>query len=268
LKERFEELVKRIPELKKYFATVSHGVPLTIDLSTARTDEEIVFNGVMDSLFVESNTGTLTFKLNDVTSDEFEAKPGTSLERQQFWRLYITNAAQSGKVCKILVGGAASFMMRGPGSLYLLDANGVTINPAKEDGNLASILGQLDIKISALRDALRGTNTKDFSTLETELDKKPDEATTPNAYNVAITTADTEYSQALPDGTKALEFWARESNDIRFAFETGKVATPTAPYFTLKAGEKYYKERLNLTGKTLYLASSTVTTNIEIIAWT
>jgi len=178
-------------------------------------------------------------------------------------------------------------------------------DPAREGGNLATIASQLDITLSALRDALRGASTKDFSTLETdvesiysklnaqlditisalrdalkgasnkdfstletELDKKVDEATTPNEYTVTLTSADTEYSQALPAGTKALEFWARESVDIRFAFTSGKVATPTEPYFTLKAGTTYYKENINLTGKTLYLASSVAGSHVEIIAWT
>ena len=127
-------------------------------------------------------------------------------------------------------------------------------DPAREGGNLATIASQLDITLSALRDALRGASTKDFSTLEAdvesiysklnaqlditisalrdalkgasnkdfstleaELDKKADEATTPNEYTVTLTNADTEYSQALPAGTKALEFWARESVDIRLS---------------------------------------------------
>jgi len=178
-------------------------------------------------------------------------------------------------------------------------------DPAREGGNLATIASQLDITLSALRDALRGASTKDFSTLEAdvesvysklnaqlditisalrdalkgasnkdfttleaELDKKADEATDPNEYTVTLTNADTEYSQALPTGTKALEFWARESVDIRFAFTSGKVATPTEPYHTLKAGTTYYKENINLTGKTLYFASSTAGTHVEILAWT
>jgi len=124
------------------------------------------------------------------------------------------------------------------------------------------------IAISALGDALKGASSKDFTTLESELDKKPDEATTPNELTVTLTNANTEYSQTLPDGTKALEFWARESVDIRFAFTSGKVATPTEPYFTLKAGTTYYKENINLTGKTLYLASSVAGSHVEIIAWT
>ncbi len=36
-------------------------------------------------------------------------------------------------------------------------------------GNLASILGQLNITLSALRDAIRGASTKDFTTLDTLL---------------------------------------------------------------------------------------------------
>lgn len=50
------------------------------------------------------------------------------------------------------------------------NALGVRINPAREDGNLASILGQLNITLSALRDALRGIGTRDFTTLETDLE--------------------------------------------------------------------------------------------------
>jgi len=65
-----------------------------------------------------------------------------------------------------------------------------------------------------------------------------------------------------------LEFWARESVDIRFAFTSGKVATPTEPYFTLKSGTTYYKENINLTGKTLYLACGEAGKHVEIIAWT
>jgi len=144
----------------------------------------------------------------------------------------------------------------------------ITPQMVAQEDTLASLLVQLDITLSDLRDALKGASNKDFSTLETELDKKPDEATDPNEYTVTLTSADTEYSQALPAGTKALEFWARESVDIRFSFAPGKVATPTEPYHTLKAGTTYYKENINLTGKTLYLASSEAGSHVEIIAWT
>jgi hypothetical protein len=50
------------------------------------------------------------------------------------------------------------------------DASGQRINPAREDGNLASILARLDMTLSALRDALRGTGNRDFTTLEADVE--------------------------------------------------------------------------------------------------
>ena len=94
------------------------------------------------------------------------------------------------------------------------------------------------------------------------------EATGVTLYTVTLTNADTEYSQALPAGTKAFAFRCRSAVDVRFAFETGKVATPTDPYRTLPSGQEYYKEAVNLTGKILYLASSTAGVVVEIEAWT
>lgn len=133
---------------------------------------------------------------------------------------------------------------------------------------LVAILAQFDITLSALQDALRGAGTKDFTTLEADLDKKPDETTANTEYNVTMTNVNTEYSQALPSNTRTLEFWAREPVAIRFSFTTGKVATPTAPYETLKSRAYYYKENLNLTDKTLYLACASGGNHVEIIAWT
>lgn len=63
----------------------------------------------------------------------------------------------------------------------------VPADPAREGGNLASILTQLDITTSALRDAIRGANTKDFSTLETDVEAVE---TTCNAIQVAVETID------------------------------------------------------------------------------
>ena len=86
---------------------------------------------------------------------------------------------------------------------------------------------------------------------------------TPTLYNVTLTNADTEYSQALAS-CKGIEFQARTAVDIRFAFVTGKVATPTAPYMTLKSGQWYYFDG---SPTTLYLASATAGTVVEIILW-
>ena len=93
---------------------------------------------------------------------------------------------------------------------------------------------------------------------------------TPTVYNVTLTSADTQYSQAMPANCRRFEFQCRTENTMRFAFETGKVATPTAPYMTLKAGDYYESGMINQAAapSTLYLASPTAGVIAEIIAWT
>ena len=84
-----------------------------------------------------------------------------------------------------------------------------------------------------------------------------------------MTSADTEYSQALPANTKMFEFGCRETGfDVRYAFETGKVAASTQPYKTLGAGIVKTVDRLNLSSITLYMACSTSGKTMEIEAWT
>ena len=86
-------------------------------------------------------------------------------------------------------------------------------------------------------------------------------------YNITIADINTQYSQALPSGVKKFTFQNRADIDIRWALVTGKVATPTAPYFTLKAGMNHYEDNLNLSGKTLYVASGTASQVVELIIW-
>lgn len=87
-------------------------------------------------------------------------------------------------------------------------------------------------------------------------------------YNVTLTLVDTEYSQALPSNCKGVEIWSRGGYEIRFAFTTGKVATPTAPYFTLKSDESYSSPPgLNLSSKTIYFGTDTAGDVIELITW-
>jgi len=92
----------------------------------------------------------------------------------------------------------------------------------------------------------------------------------PTVYNVTLTNANTEYSQALPANTRGFEFQAQSEALVRFAFVTGKVATPTAPWLTLKAGDAYSSPQINQAASpsTLYLASPTAGTIVEILAWT
>ena len=93
---------------------------------------------------------------------------------------------------------------------------------------------------------------------------------TPTVYNVTLTILDTEYSQALPADCRFFEFQCQTAFDIRFAFVTGKVATPTAPYMTLKSGCYYYSPTINQASSpsTLYFATDEAGVVVEIIAWT
>ena len=91
----------------------------------------------------------------------------------------------------------------------------------------------------------------------------------PTVYNVTLTNANTEYSQAMVANCRRFEFQARTEATIRFAFVTGKVATPTVPYMTLKAGDSYESGPVNqgAAPSTLYIGSATAGTVVEIISW-
>ncbi len=91
--------------------------------------------------------------------------------------------------------------------------------------------------------------------------------TTVTAYALTLTNANTQYTQTLPAATKRFEFKCRSLVDIRFAFETGKVATPTDPYQTLKAGTAYDSGSVKMTSPVLYFASATAGVVVEILAW-
>lgn len=91
--------------------------------------------------------------------------------------------------------------------------------------------------------------------------------TTVTLYNLTLTSADTEYSQILPATCRRLSFKCREEATMRWAMETGKVATPTEPYVTLPGGAVFDSGAVLLTGETLYLASSVSGVVAEIDAW-
>lgn len=85
-------------------------------------------------------------------------------------------------------------------------------------------------------------------------------------YNVTLTNVDTQYSQALPVNCKGFEFISRGGYAVRWSLVTGKVATPTAPYNTLKAGAGYEKRGLKLASATIYFASDNAGDVVELIA--
>ena len=86
----------------------------------------------------------------------------------------------------------------------------------------------------------------------------------PTVYNVTMTDANTEYSQALTN-VKSLMFQCRGDYDIRYAFVSGQVATPTEPYMTLKAGAVYSEQNFDGAADfTVYFACGTAGQTVEI----
>lgn len=78
-------------------------------------------------------------------------------------------------------------------------------------------------------------------------------------YNVVMAAADTQYSQAIPAGTKEIIVsieGGTAGNNYRIAFEAGKVAAPVRPYMKIDAGEGLAIDGLSFSGKTLYIAGS------------
>lgn len=82
------------------------------------------------------------------------------------------------------------------------------------------------------------------------------------------TVADTEYTVVVSANTKRLEFQCRSESTLRFAFTTNKVATPTEPYMTLKAGDYFSSGDVLIAAGTLYLASDTAGDVYEVLCWT
>lgn len=94
------------------------------------------------------------------------------------------------------------------------------------------------------------------------------EATARTVYNVTMTNADTEYEQALSANTKKFLIQTRDGTAFRLAFVTGKVATPTAPYFTVRANNAYWEDLIKPSTLTLFFACASAAKIIEIIEWT
>lgn len=94
----------------------------------------------------------------------------------------------------------------------------------------------------------------------------------PTITNYTMTLADTEYSHPLPENCKGFIIHTRDESTFRLSFETGRVALPTEPYFTVPAGRAFGEGDLSLysyggAGVTIYFASDSAGKIIEIIDW-
>lgn len=155
--------------------------------------------------------------------------------------------------------GAAAVNIQDGGNSITIDA---TALPLPTDAATQTTLALIKAKTDNI-DVAASTLAKEATQL-----LQPLAATTVTLYNVTMTLANTEYSQALPANTKILEFREQSTGFVtRYAFETGKVAGSVSPFRTLGAGEVKTLDGLNLTSKTLYVACSTAGKIMEIECW-
>jgi len=89
-------------------------------------------------------------------------------------------------------------------------------------------------------------------------------ATTPAIYNVTMTNADTEYSQALPTDCKKLLVKCRGGYDIKLAFASGESGTN---YITIPSGSALCETLIKAASLTLYFQCATAGQVAEIVAW-
>lgn len=94
------------------------------------------------------------------------------------------------------------------------------------------------------------------------------EAGKPSIANIEMPSANTEYSHMLPKGCKKFLLHSRDGTAFRLAFEQGKVATSTPPYFTIKANTAYSEDNLDIREDTwFYFACASTGKVVEIIQW-
>jgi hypothetical protein len=88
-------------------------------------------------------------------------------------------------------------------------------------------------------------------------------------YVITVTSANTQYSLALPQNVKAVEFQARGAVAIIHSLVAGAVDTASTPgpYQTLKSGGVYKKEGILLHKATLYVACASATQVVEVRCW-
>lgn len=145
-------------------------------------------------------------------------------------------------------------------------ASGAAVSGAFADGSLVTLGAKADAKSTAT-DATAITLMQVAKQISASSQLNVQVATTPAIYNVTMTNADTEYSQALPANTKKFIIQTRDGTEFRLAYVTGKVATPTAPWFTVRMNGTYSEDNLTCAAQTLYFGCGDAAKIIEIIAW-
>jgi len=96
----------------------------------------------------------------------------------------------------------------------------------------------------------------------------PSETLSPTIVNTTMTLADTEYEIAIPANTRYFTLYCLTAFAVRFAWVTGKVATPTAPYGVVPSNAAYNTpEKLATYLTPLYVACADAGKVACLVAW-
>ena len=92
-----------------------------------------------------------------------------------------------------------------------------------------------------------------------------DYADTPTIFNSVAVSANTEYTQVIPNNTLSLILRARNSAVLQLSYVPG---TTNTNYLTVFPGGVYIINNVKLVGKTIYFRSNKANTVIEMECWT
>lgn len=91
----------------------------------------------------------------------------------------------------------------------------------------------------------------------------------PTIFNISMPAANTEYAMTLPSRTVAFDLGIRTNDAIlRFAFTSGRVAAPTAPWYQIPSGGSYYQQGLLLENVTLFVACPVAGMVAQVLVYT
>lgn len=90
-------------------------------------------------------------------------------------------------------------------------------------------------------------------------------ASKPTVANTALTSADTEYSYAIPAGTQRIRFKLRALNALlKYSFTSGASGST---YITVPYGDVVEINDARVGGQTIYFQSPTASQTVEITTW-
>ncbi len=103
------------------------------------------------------------------------------------------------------------------------------------------------------------------SNVQTLLASIPTAITRIRFYTVSMPVANRQYSLVLPANTKSVEIQTTGGVAFRVSFDAGRVG-PVArrPYWSVPVNTSWSQDKLDLTGATIYFASSTASQTAEI----